>query len=86
MNEEAIIAEYLASPQNLKARTEAVNALRHFSMDKITFTVKDNEQYMLVYDQIMMRIARVYPSLAWEVKRQMAKKNRRNDRRDFEQR
>lgn len=84
MTEQLILAQYLASSQNAKARAEAVNALRHLSMDVIAFDTKDDAKYMLVYKQIMERIATSYLLLSWEVKRQMAKKSRRQIRRSGE--
>jgi hypothetical protein len=81
MTDELIYEAFLTSPQNKKARCETVNALRHRIMDQISFNVKDDDEYMLVYGIVMEQIASKYPSLSWEVKRQMAKKSRRYTRR-----
>ncbi len=81
MDEQAIISEYLASPQNSRCRIVAVNSLRHLYMDTIVFDVKDDETYMAVYQRVMQFIESRYPILSWEVQRQIAKKKRRQGRR-----
>lgn len=80
----AIYYEYLETSQNAKSRAETVNRLRHLVMDKVQFDVTDDDQYMYVYTQIMLSISSEFPSLSWEVKRQMAKKKRRQARRSLE--
>lgn len=76
-----IMNVFQASSQNFEARVEAVNALRHLTMDEVKFDVKDDDMYTTVYTQIMERIASDHPSLSGEVKRQMAKKIRRHESR-----
>lgn len=83
MSQSAIYADYLRSPMNAKARAEAVNAMRHLAMDVVRFDVTDDDAYMSVYRRIMECIASDFPSLSWEVKRQMAKKRRRQVRRSL---
>jgi len=85
MTNHVIYSAYLASPQNLKARTEAVNALRHLAMDVVTFNSKCDASYWSVYASVMAQIESAYPLLSWEVKRQMAKKSRRHVRRALEE-
>lgn len=86
MTEELIFQAYLTSPQNANARRDTVNALRHIAMDLIAFDVKDDAAYWAVYEDIMTRISSQFPLLSWEVKRQMAKKSRRQVRRALEER
>lgn len=80
-----IYASFLASSQNLEARIATVNALRHLLMDEIKVNTKDDVDYMLVYERVMGDIASQYPPLGEEVKRQIAKKKRRQERRSLEE-
>jgi len=82
--EKSIITEFLRSSQNAKAKTEAVNSLRHLLMDGVAVDVKSDVAYMSVYKKIMGHIASVYPILSQEVKRQIEKKIRRQTRRSLE--
>lgn len=83
MSLSAIYVEYLKSSRNAKARAKAVSAMRHFEMDAVRFDVSDDNAYMSVYLTTMERIASDFPSLSWEVKRQTAKKKRRQTRRSL---
>lgn len=85
MSPSTIYADYQTSAMNAKSRAEAVNRLRHFAMDAIKFDVKDDDAYMFVYRRVMLAIASDFPFLSWEVKRQMAKKIRRQARRSLDQ-
>jgi hypothetical protein len=82
MNEIAFmenIREYIKRPS--EAYKMIVDKIRHVRMDNVKFNQEDNEIYFRVFQEVMENIAKDYPELVNEVKRQIAKKKRWQERR-----